>query len=56
MIESKIYDLRTKDQTLEFIKQIKDQRTEKRKSELRTKFGVSIVDNPLLDLPVDLNM
>lgn len=51
----KVSELRSKEQTLKFMQEIASQRTEKAKSQLKTKYGVSIDANPLLQLPIDLH-
>lgn len=50
-----IAELRSKEQTQNFISKINSKRTAKEKSELKTKYGVNTNANPLLTLPIDLH-
>lgn len=40
---------------MKFIEEIASKRTEKEKSHLKTKYGITTTDNPLLQLPIDLH-
>ena len=50
-----ISQLRTKTQTLRIIQEMRSKRTEKEKSAMKTKYGVTMSTNPLLGLPFDLH-
>ena len=54
-ITDEISVLGCKTQTKETIEKINSQRTEKEKSNLRTKYGISTSPNPFLSLPIDLH-
>lgn len=52
---SQLSSPRSKSQTLKAIAEVKLGTTEKEKAACRAKYGVSIKENPFLDLPIDLH-